>query len=64
MALTLAVIAANGDKFAVCIMEAIVGGLIDGLSTVSVKSLYSTFEAVTRPIDTKQKKVVFKGNEN
>ena len=49
-----------------CIMEPIffVEGLIDDLSTASVKSLYITFKAVTRPIDTKQKKAVFKGNEN
>ena len=41
-----------------------VGGLIDGLSTMSVDSLYSTLKPVTRPIDTKHKKVAFKDNEN
>ena len=41
-----------------------IGGLIDGLSTVSVDSLYSTSKVVTRLIDTKHKKVVFKSNEN
>ena len=37
-----------------------VGGLIDGLSTVSVDSLYSTLKVVMRSIDTKHKKDDFK----
>ena len=40
-----------------------VGGLIDGLSTVFVDSLYSTLKVVMKLIDTKHKKVVFKSNE-
>ena len=37
-----------------CTMESIrfAGHLIDGLSTVTIDSLYSTLKAVTRPIDT------------
>ena len=41
----------------------LVGGLIDGLSTVSVDSLYSTLKVVMREIDTKHKKAAFKDNE-
>ena len=42
----------------------LVGGLIDDLSTASTHSLYSTFEAVMRPIDTKHQKAACKDNEN
>ena len=34
----------------------LVGGLIDGLSTATVDSLYNTLKVVTKPIDSKHKK--------
>ena len=40
-----------------------VGGLVDGLSTVSINSLYSTLKAVTRALETKYKKAAFKGDK-
>ena len=41
-----------------------VGGLVDGLSTVSIDSLYSTLKAVTRALETKHKKAVLKEINN
>ena len=38
-------------------------GLVDGLSTVSIDSLYSTIKAVTRELETKHKKAAFKGDK-
>ena len=64
---TLVVIAVNDASFmekqnpllSLCFVE----GLVDGLSTVSVDSLYSTLKAVTRPLDTKHKMAALKDNE-
>ena len=63
MSLTLAVIAAFGSEFLEETEAIAVTALLDGLSTVSVDSLHSTLKAVTRPLDTKHKKVAFQDNE-
>ena len=39
-------------------------GLIHGQLTVTVNSLYSNLKAVTKPLDIKHSKAVFKDNEN
>ena len=48
-------------KMAASLQESIAIAL---LLMVSVDSLYSTLKVMTRPIDTKHKKVAFKDNEN
>ena len=62
MVITLAVITESGEIFrnGAIVLALSCGGLIDGLSTASIDSLYSTFEAVTRPIDTKHQKAALK----
>ena len=38
-----------------------IGGLVDGLLTVLIYSLYSTLKVVTKALETKHKKAAFKG---
>ena len=63
MSLTLAVIAAFGSERLEETEAIAVTALLDGLSTVSVGSLHSTLNAVTRPLDTKRQKTAFQDNE-
>ena len=73
MVLTLLIIAAFGGELLCVEMEtlpslspvgAYVGGLINGISIVSVDFLYSTLKVVTKPLDTKHKKAAFPHKEN
>ena len=60
MALSLHLVA----RFCVEMAAIAVGGLINGLSTVSVDILYSTLKAVMRPLNTKHKRAAFQDKEN
>lgn len=65
MVLTSVIIIINGGKFETPLLSlCFVEGLIDGLSTASIDSLYGNLKAVRRPLDIKHGKVAFKDGKN